>query len=133
MKIREILILADHDQPSRFRGIARFAGEHGWQLRVEDLRMPPHRWQGDGALVTLDGTPKLRAFARELLKRNIPVVDMVENESGLALPRVTGNNHGIVHFPGSWRHSTSGSATSKTPPSSHSAAALPANGAPRAS
>ncbi len=95
MKIREILILADHDQPSRFRGIARFAGEHGWQLRVEDLSMPPHRWQGDGALVTLDGTPKLRAFARELMKRNIPVVDMVENESGLALPRVTGNNRGI--------------------------------------
>ena len=95
MENHEVLVLISSDQPNRLKGIARLAGEHGWHLRTEPRHRPPKGWHGDGALVMLDGTKELSDFVRSVRRRDIPVVDLIEDCPEINIPRVTGDNSAI--------------------------------------
>lgn len=95
MKNHEVLVLIDSNQPSRLRGIARLAGEHGWHLRTEPRHSPPVGWRGDGVLAMLDGDRTLTDFARYVRRRRIPLVDLIEDRPDIGVPRVTGDNREI--------------------------------------
>lgn len=95
VKLREVLVLVDADPPNRFRGIARFAGEHGWHLRVENRVHPPRDWTGDGALVMIEDIPRLKRFVKAAWRKGIPVVDMLEDQPDVRVTRVAGDNLAI--------------------------------------
>lgn len=95
MENHEVLVLISSDQPSRLKGIARLAGEHGWHLRTEPRHRPPKGWHGDGVLVMLDGSKELTDFVRSVRRRGIPVVDLIEDCLEIDVPRVTGDNAAI--------------------------------------
>ncbi len=99
----EVLVLASGAPPQRFEGIARLAGECGWHIRTESRRMPPTDWTGDGVLVMLEDIPVLRRFISRVVKRGIPVVDLLEDLPNTKVARVTGDNPEIgrmaaLHF-----------------------------------
>ena len=95
MNLREVLVLVDPDPPNRFRGIARFAGEHGWHLRVENRAYPPRDWTGDGALVMIEDIPRLKRFVQTTTRMGIPVVDLLEDQPDVRITRVAGDNLAI--------------------------------------
>jgi LacI family transcriptional regulator len=92
MTLREVLVLIDPNPPNRFRGIARFAGERGWHLRVEDRTHPPQDWTGDGVLAMIEDLPGLRPFIARIRRRGIPIVDLLEDRPDIDVTRVTGDN-----------------------------------------
>ena len=92
MANHEVLLLISSDPPSRYQGIARLAGEHGWHLRAESRRSPPKDWTGDGVLVMLNGDEALMRFARAVRRRRIPMVDLLEECPAFQVTRVTGDN-----------------------------------------
>lgn len=95
MNPREVLVLIDPDPPNRFRGIARFAGEHRWHLRVENRAYPPRDWTGDGALVMIEDIPRLKQFVLTARREGIPVVDLLEDQPSVRVTRVAGDNLAI--------------------------------------
>ena len=92
MHSHEVLLLISSDPPTRYEGIARLAGEHGWHLRAESRRSPPKDWSGDGVLVMLNGDEALMRFARSVRRRKIPMVDLLEECPDFDAVRVTGDN-----------------------------------------
>lgn len=92
MRNHEVLLLISSDPPTRYQGIARLAGEHGWHLRAESRRSPPKDWTGDGVLVMLNGDEALMRFARSVRRRRIPMVDLLEECPDFDVVRVTGDN-----------------------------------------
>ena len=92
MHNHEVLLLISSDPPTRYEGIARLAGEHGWHLRAESRRSPPKDWSGDGVLVMLNGDEALMRFARSVRRRKIPMVDLLEECPDFDAVRVTGDN-----------------------------------------
>ncbi len=90
-----VLFLAKPNIPQRIRSISRFAGEHGWILRVESTALPPKDWNGDGILTTPDPSVNAILFLKRQLKRKIPVVGLNEDCSRIRFPRVSGDDHEI--------------------------------------
>ncbi len=95
MSLHSVLLLAKPTIPQREHSICRFAGEHGWILRIEPIAMPPKDWRGDGVLVMLDGSAKAMRFVKQQLQRKIPVVGLNEDYSQIRIPRVSGDDHEI--------------------------------------
>ncbi len=95
MHNHNVLFLSIPFAPQRSQGIYRLAGKCGWTLRIASTDAPPTDWQGDGALVILDGSAKTRAFVEDLRRRNIPVVDLREDCPEVDIPRVSGDDHEI--------------------------------------
>lgn len=96
---KDVLLLISSAPQARFRGIARFAREHGWYLSLEDRAEPPTDWKGDGVLVQLGRThQRLRKAIATYRKRRIPVVDLSFACPEIRLPRVCGDNRRMGHL-----------------------------------
>lgn len=95
MTNHEVLVLISADPPHRFKGIARLAGECGWHIRTESRRMPPSDWNGDGVLVMIEDFPALKKFVSKMRRQKIPVVDLLEDQPDIPVPRVAGDNPAI--------------------------------------
>ena len=93
MKARNILALVTSSSQARIRGIARYAKSHDWNLMLENqLAHGPKGWCGDGALVTMKGTPSLLSYVRRLVARGVPVVNLTGSFVPESLPSVVGDN-----------------------------------------
>lgn len=121
MQNKDVLIMTSPTPPDRFRGIARFANEHGWYVSLEDRAHPPADWHGDGVLVSLTRQHvALRHAVAVFRRRRIPVVDLTFACPEVRLPRVSADNlamgrmaarhfaeHGFRHavwFSSNWGH-----------------------------
>ena len=92
----DVLLMISPNPPERFRGIARFAAEHGWYLSIEDRSSPPAEFSGDGVIVTLGRQhTALKRAVETYLKRGIPVVDLTFQHPEVAVNRVIGDNEAI--------------------------------------
>lgn len=94
---KDILLLIDAVPVERFRGIARYAKEHTWHMTIEDRPSypPPAGWRGDGAIVMLNDEPRRIAYVKKLMRKGIPVVDLMDNRPDLRLPRVLGDSQAV--------------------------------------
>ena len=98
-KMRHVLVLVTPAYQPRLAGIARYARQHGWQLTMMDrLARRPRGWNGDGVLTTLRSDPVTISFAKSLLKRKVPIVDLTFNHPSIPIPRVSGNHFAIGHM-----------------------------------
>src|SRR5512138_60199 len=88
-----LLALGTYDHRTH-RGVAAYAGKHGWHLNCEMCiwgRLP-RGWQGDGILTALDFQPELVRFVKGA---GVPVVDLSLNREDVPLPRVVGDHYRI--------------------------------------
>ncbi len=89
---RHVLILTRPFIPQRLTGINRLASRLGWIIQTASVENPPTDWNGDGALVILGRDAATADYVAGLVKRGIPVVDLVEDCPEIRIPRVTGDD-----------------------------------------
>ena len=92
---KNILVMVNSYQPTRYLGIMRCAKECGWQVTIESRYAPPGGWHGDGVIVNLLKSPALVRCVRQLRTKGIPVVDLSDSYPELKIPRITEDNVAI--------------------------------------
>ena len=74
---RDVLVLTGSYLESCYPIIAEYADRKNWRLEIADRFNPPHSWTGDGVLSVLLDEPVMNAFLESLVKRKIPIVDLI--------------------------------------------------------
>jgi len=94
---KRVLLLLQHYDHRQHTGVARFAAQAGWVLddAYTQVRSVPERWMGDG-VVSFHGPNQ--QFADWLKGRNVPVVDMGEDQGISDFPRVQVDNENIAEM-----------------------------------
>ena len=93
MKPRNVLAMVSPMSAERVSGIARYAGEHGWNLMIQDrLGHTPLAWNGDGVIATLRSDPVSFRSVEALMRRGIPVVDLTVSRPEVKVARVTSDH-----------------------------------------
>ena len=101
--VRHIAVLIESSRAygrGLIEGVARYSKEHGnWSLYFEPrgLEAPPlwwSTWQGDGILARFPN----RQMGKEVLAKNLPVVDLYGGLTDSCLPQLAGNNAGIARM-----------------------------------
>lgn len=96
MRPKHVLLQLGYTSKRRLESIAAFAKEHNWFITLEDNSALPRGWSGDGVLTLLRaGQPRLVAYARRLMARGIPVVDLSVCHPEIRMPRVVGDHAAI--------------------------------------
>ncbi len=88
-KPTNILLALDWYDRRVYRGIVRFATEHGWHISPYFFsdRAIPRGWQGDGAITCYGQT-----LGEFILSLDMPKVDISVLETPVAIPRVITDN-----------------------------------------
>ena len=83
---RDILLLVNVTATDDvYPTLIQHAREHKWRLTIEDRMAPPRGWRGDGAIVQAMDWPVVTRYVRSLVRRGIPVVNLVNSHIGNSL------------------------------------------------
>lgn len=99
---KNVLLALGRYNPKTHKGVARFAGQHGWHLNAEMAYFGqiPRSWRGDGIITLMDHKPELIDFIKAA---SVPIVDLSVIRLDIPLPRVSGDHYrigclGAEHF-----------------------------------
>ena len=80
MAFRDILLLVNVTATDDvYPTLIQHAREHKWRLTIEDRMAPPQGWRGDGAIVQAMDWPVVTHYVKSLVRRGIPVVNLVNS------------------------------------------------------
>ena len=85
----------------RIEGMSRFAREHGWMLTIHDRlggNTPSEDY--DGVLVTLRADERNVRYVRQMMAKNVPVVDLTIQRPRIEVPRVVSDHRRIGFLAG---------------------------------
>lgn len=86
MDFKDILLLVNVTATDDvYPTLIQHAREHKWRLAIEDRMVPPQGWRGDGAIVQAMDWPVVTRYVRSLVRRGIPVVNLVNSHIGNSL------------------------------------------------
>ncbi|MFC1652954.1 substrate-binding domain-containing protein [Planctomycetota bacterium] len=91
---KRVLVALSISQHFYYKGVARYAAEHGWHLVSNMIYTGkiPVGWKGDGILTFLGLRNDLVDF---VLHSHVPAVDISLMRDDVDIPRVIGDNHMI--------------------------------------
>lgn len=89
---RNVLVLGAAAFPPRLGSIAAVAKQNGWNLHIDRLSRCDDGISYDGAIVLLAWNKSEIRFARRLVRRGVPLVDLAYINAKFACPRVIGDN-----------------------------------------
>ena len=87
MEFKDILLLVNVTATDDvYPTLIQHAREHHWRLTIEDRMAPPQGWRGDGAIVQAMDWPVVTRYVKSLMRRGIPVVNLINSRIGDSMP-----------------------------------------------